>query len=249
MKFYVSSAFLNPPEIIEIAKAADELGYDGIGIPDHVVNLETLQTPYPYTKDGQRRWQPFTDWPDPWVLVGALTQVTRRPAVHQAGRTLVGRAQHELGPAPAVCGVGIVMDNHRRCYRIALADYRICQRNRARVTAVADLAGPALLAAQRLCHRLDHGPRLQDPLFVCPGLDGGVDEIAHGLGQGCVGRLDPIQLSVVARALERGAQPGPAPNFRTPCARRLSRAGLPADSCPGTRHRRRCASRRPPPPR
>ena len=78
MKFYVSSAFLNTPDIIEIAKAADELGYDGLGIPDHVVNLETLQTPYPYTKDGSRRWQPFTDWPDPWVLVGALAQVTTR---------------------------------------------------------------------------------------------------------------------------------------------------------------------------
>ena len=78
MRFYVSSAFLNTREIIEIAKAADELGYDGLGIPDHVVNLETLNTPYPYTKDGQRRWQPFTDWPDPWVLVGALAQVTTR---------------------------------------------------------------------------------------------------------------------------------------------------------------------------
>ncbi|OBI88848.1 TIGR03619 family F420-dependent LLM class oxidoreductase [Mycobacterium asiaticum] len=78
MKFYVSSAFLKTPDIIEIAKAADELGYDGLGIPDHVVNLETLQTPYPYTKDGQRRWQPFTDWADPWVLVGALAQVTTR---------------------------------------------------------------------------------------------------------------------------------------------------------------------------
>jgi len=78
MKFYISSAFLNTREIIEIAKAADELGYDGIGIPDHVVNLETLQTPYPYTKDGSRRWQPFTDWPDPWVLAGALAQVTTR---------------------------------------------------------------------------------------------------------------------------------------------------------------------------
>ncbi|MHA7652882.1 TIGR03619 family F420-dependent LLM class oxidoreductase [Mycobacterium sp. ML4] len=78
MRFYVSSAFLNTPDIIEIAKAADELGYDGLGIPDHVVNLETLQTPYPYTRDGSRRWQPFTDWPDPWVLVGALAQVTTR---------------------------------------------------------------------------------------------------------------------------------------------------------------------------
>lgn len=76
MKYYISSAFLNTREIVEIAKAADELGYDGIGIPDHVINLETLETPYPYTKNGQRRWQPFTDWPDPWVLVGALAQVT-----------------------------------------------------------------------------------------------------------------------------------------------------------------------------
>jgi probable F420-dependent oxidoreductase len=78
MKFYVSSAFLDTAEVIEIAKAADDLGYDGLGIPDHVVNLETLETPYPYTKNGQRRWQPFTDWPDPWVLVGALAQVTTR---------------------------------------------------------------------------------------------------------------------------------------------------------------------------
>ena len=78
MKFYVSSAFLAAGEIIEIAKAADDLGYEGIAIPDHVVNLETLATPYPYTPDGQRRWQPFTDWLDPWVLVGALSQVTKR---------------------------------------------------------------------------------------------------------------------------------------------------------------------------
>lgn len=78
MKFYVSSAFLDTAEIVEIAKAAEDLGYEGMAIPDHVVNLETLSTPYPYTDDGQRRWQPFTDWPDPWVLVGALSQATER---------------------------------------------------------------------------------------------------------------------------------------------------------------------------
>jgi probable F420-dependent oxidoreductase len=78
MKFYVSSAFLDTREIVEIARAADEIGYEGIAIPDHVVNLETLRTPYPYTADGERRWQPFTDWPDPWVLVGAMAQVTTR---------------------------------------------------------------------------------------------------------------------------------------------------------------------------
>ena len=78
MQFYVSSAFLDIAETLQIAKAADELGYRGMAVPDHVVNLETLATPYPYTEDGQRRWPPFTPWPDPWVLVGALAQVTER---------------------------------------------------------------------------------------------------------------------------------------------------------------------------
>ncbi len=45
MKFYVSTAFRELKEAVEIAKAADDLGYDGVGIPDHVVNLETLATP------------------------------------------------------------------------------------------------------------------------------------------------------------------------------------------------------------
>ena len=78
MKFYVSTAFLDTREAIEVARAADDLGYDGMAIPDHVVNLETLATPYPYTKDGKRRWEAFSDWPDPWVMIGSLALVTAR---------------------------------------------------------------------------------------------------------------------------------------------------------------------------
>jgi probable F420-dependent oxidoreductase len=78
VKYYISTGYLDTREIVEIATAADELGYDALGIPDHVVNLESLSTPYPYTRDGTRRWAPFTDWPDPWVLIGALAQCTQR---------------------------------------------------------------------------------------------------------------------------------------------------------------------------
>jgi probable F420-dependent oxidoreductase len=78
MRFYVSTAFVDTGEIVDIARAADEIGYQGIAVADHVVNLETLATPYPYTPDGERRWPPFTDWPDPWVLIGALASVTER---------------------------------------------------------------------------------------------------------------------------------------------------------------------------
>jgi alkanesulfonate monooxygenase SsuD/methylene tetrahydromethanopterin reductase-like flavin-dependent oxidoreductase (luciferase family) len=72
MKFYVSPAFLETREVVELAKAADDLGYDGFGIPDHVVNLEKLATPYPCTKDGERRWQPFTGMRDPYSVAKAV---------------------------------------------------------------------------------------------------------------------------------------------------------------------------------
>jgi len=44
---------------------------------DHVVHPQEIKTPYPYTKDGSRRWQAYTDWPDPWVMIGALATITR----------------------------------------------------------------------------------------------------------------------------------------------------------------------------
>ncbi|MCX4095874.1 TIGR03619 family F420-dependent LLM class oxidoreductase [Nocardia sp. alder85J] len=78
MKYYISTGFLDTRETVEIARAADDLGYDGLGVPDHVVNFEQLTTPYPYTRSGRPRWEPFSDWPDPWVLIGALAQVTTR---------------------------------------------------------------------------------------------------------------------------------------------------------------------------
>lgn len=78
VRFAISTAFLPVRELVPIARAADELGYDALAVPDHVVDLETLRTPYPYTADGSRRWSPEADWPDPWVLVGALAAVTTR---------------------------------------------------------------------------------------------------------------------------------------------------------------------------
>lgn len=78
LKTYIVASFIDTHEIIEIAKAAERIGYHGIGIPEHVVNLAELDTPYPYSRDGQRRWPAFTHWPDPCVLIGALGNCTSR---------------------------------------------------------------------------------------------------------------------------------------------------------------------------
>jgi len=76
MRFSISVAFQPVDQLVAIARAADEAGYDALSIPDHVVDLETLATPYPYTPDGKRRWEHSAQWPDPWVLAGALAAVT-----------------------------------------------------------------------------------------------------------------------------------------------------------------------------
>jgi probable F420-dependent oxidoreductase len=78
VRFSIVTAFQPVDHLLELARAADELGYHAISVPDHVVDLEELATPYPYTADGSRRWDVEAQWPDPWVLIGALAAVTTR---------------------------------------------------------------------------------------------------------------------------------------------------------------------------
>lgn len=78
MKFSIATAWIDPTELPAIARAAEEHGYHALSISDHVVNLEELRTPYPYTADGTPRWKPFDPWVDPMVAIGALGAVTER---------------------------------------------------------------------------------------------------------------------------------------------------------------------------
>lgn len=78
MRFTIGTAFMPPDHYVPLARAAEAAGYDGIAVSDHVLDLETLSTPYPYTKDGKRRWEPGTPWLDPWVAIGAMGAVTER---------------------------------------------------------------------------------------------------------------------------------------------------------------------------
>ena len=78
MKFVLSAAFNAPEHLVPLAVAAEAAGFEAMSFPDHVVHPETLDTPYPYTKDGSRRWEAFTPWVDPWVAIGACAASTTR---------------------------------------------------------------------------------------------------------------------------------------------------------------------------
>jgi probable F420-dependent oxidoreductase len=78
LKFVLSTSFSTVAHLTELAPVADTHGWHSMSFSDHVVNPAQINTPYPYTDDGSRRWQPFTDWPDPWVMIGALSTITKR---------------------------------------------------------------------------------------------------------------------------------------------------------------------------
>ncbi|MCX6399741.1 MAG: TIGR03619 family F420-dependent LLM class oxidoreductase [Propionibacteriales bacterium] len=78
MDFAMVTAYQPIDQLVPLARAAEEAGFRAFSVADHVVDLETVATPYPYTETGERRWQTDVDWPDPWVTVGALSQVTTR---------------------------------------------------------------------------------------------------------------------------------------------------------------------------
>lgn len=78
MKFVISMAFCKSEEILPLALAAEDHGWDAITFSDHIVHPERITTAYPYTETGERRWEAFTEWPDPWVTIGACAAVTKR---------------------------------------------------------------------------------------------------------------------------------------------------------------------------
>jgi len=78
MKFVISGAFQPPRHLVPLAIAAEAAGYEAISFSDHAVYPETLDTPYPYTEDGKRRYDETSAFPDPWVVAGALASVTTR---------------------------------------------------------------------------------------------------------------------------------------------------------------------------
>jgi len=76
MKFTLSLAFCEAADLCTLARAAEHAGFAMVSLSDHVVHPRKIGTKYPYTHDGSLRWEPFTDWPDVWVAIGAMAAVT-----------------------------------------------------------------------------------------------------------------------------------------------------------------------------
>ncbi|MCB1632007.1 MAG: TIGR03619 family F420-dependent LLM class oxidoreductase [Pseudomonadales bacterium] len=78
MKHWQSLSWMEPEQILEIARFAEELGFEGVFVSDHGIYPLELTSPYPYSPDGTPPMECSWWYPDVWTTLGAISAVTSR---------------------------------------------------------------------------------------------------------------------------------------------------------------------------
>jgi probable F420-dependent oxidoreductase len=78
MKFWQMLTWMEPEQILEVSRFAEEVGFAGVMLGDHGVFPREVKSPYPYSADGKPPMAPDSWYPDCWATIGAISAVTRR---------------------------------------------------------------------------------------------------------------------------------------------------------------------------
>ena len=78
MEFWQSVARTHPDQLAPVAQLAEELGFAGVTMADHLVRPMSIQSSYPYAAGGKMATDERTPYPDPWLLSVFLARKTRR---------------------------------------------------------------------------------------------------------------------------------------------------------------------------
>jgi probable F420-dependent oxidoreductase len=78
MKFWQVASFSEPEQLVDIARAAEEAGFHGVLLADHVFFPGNLRSKYPYSEDGKPGFDGTAPFPDPWTTIAAMSSVTER---------------------------------------------------------------------------------------------------------------------------------------------------------------------------
>ncbi|KAA1193051.1 TIGR03619 family F420-dependent LLM class oxidoreductase [Pseudohalioglobus sediminis] len=76
MKFWQALTWIEPEQLLEAAKFAEEVGFEGVFLGDHGVYPQQVTARYPYSTDGLPPMAPEDPYPDCWVTLGALSAAT-----------------------------------------------------------------------------------------------------------------------------------------------------------------------------
>ena len=78
MRFWQALSFTETSQLVPLARVAEEVGFDGVLVSDHVFVPEKLGSRYPYSEDGVPPFGPETEFPEPWAAISAMAAVTTR---------------------------------------------------------------------------------------------------------------------------------------------------------------------------
>jgi probable F420-dependent oxidoreductase len=120
VRFWQALTWAETEQLPELAEIAEELGFDGVLVSDHAFVPREPTSRYPYSPDGMPSFTGASEYPDVWVLLGALAARTRRLALAtsvfvlpQRHPVLVAKAAASLAVLSAgrfALGVGVGWD-------------------------------------------------------------------------------------------------------------------------------------------
>jgi probable F420-dependent oxidoreductase len=78
MRFWQVMTWLPPDELLDIARTAEDVGFHGVMVSDHVFYPQDLSGGYPYTSTGMPIFPHDAPWPDSFCVISAMAAVTQR---------------------------------------------------------------------------------------------------------------------------------------------------------------------------
>ncbi|MCX7163394.1 MAG: TIGR03619 family F420-dependent LLM class oxidoreductase [Betaproteobacteria bacterium] len=118
MRFGFHTFMVAPEELQDIARTADECGWDSIQVADAPFFPEVISVPYPYHPDGTRFWPLDMPVLDPWVAITAMASVTKR--IRFIPSVLRLAVRQPLLEAKSLCSVAAI-SNDRVALGVGLA--------------------------------------------------------------------------------------------------------------------------------
>ena len=99
MKFWLIAPWVGPEEMIELARSAEALGYEGIMGADHGFVPKTMAAEYLYSDDGRPPIDGSMPYPDVWTTITAMAMATERLKLSTAVYVLPLRHPIEVAKA------------------------------------------------------------------------------------------------------------------------------------------------------
>jgi len=100
VKLWQVASFAEPEQLLGIARAAEEAGFEGVLLSDHLFFPGRIESRYPYSEDGKPAFDGATPFPEPWTTIAAMAAVTTR--LRFATMVYILPLRHPLEVAKAV---------------------------------------------------------------------------------------------------------------------------------------------------